>query len=322
MTLDEIRERCALPLFAAPMFLISNPDMVIAACKAGVIGTFPVLNARTIDDLETWMQRITSALAAAEEQNQDQNSRKIAPWAANIIVHRSNARFDDDLAMILKYKPPIVITALGGPERVVDAIHGYGGIVFSDVNSVMFAKKAVARGADGLVLVAAGAGGHTGQMTGFSFVPAVRDFFDGPIALGGGIATGQGIRAAEVLGADFAYMGTRFIATDESNAVPAYRQMLIEATVDDIVLSPYFTGIPAHYLLPSIINAGIDPAVLAKPKDEINTDLDQDKEEKSQDDVKAWRDIWSAGHGVGRTTKVQSMAELIAELKAEYDSVK
>jgi nitronate monooxygenase len=308
-TFENMKAGLSIPAFVAPMFLVSTPEMVIEACKAGAVGTFPVMNARTVEALEDWMVRITSALEEAEEKTPG----KIAPWAANIIVHRSNARFDDDLRLIQKYQPPIVITALGGPEKVIDAVHAYGGLVFSDVNSVAFAKKAVARGADGLILVAAGAGGHTGQMTGFSFVPAVREFFEGPLVLGGGIVDGKGIRAAEVLGADFAYLGTRFIATEESNANIAYRQMMIDATIDDIILSRYFTGIPAHYLLPSIVAMGIDPAELTKAKSQIDVD---DKEAKA----KAWRDIWSAGHGVGATKSVQKIADLVAELKSEYDA--
>ena len=305
----DIKSRLSVPAFAAPMFLVSNPDMVIEACKAGVIGCFPVLNARPLEVLDEWMARITNELAGAEAANPG----NIAPWSANIVVHRSNTRFEDDLKAIVKFKPPIVITALGGPQLVTEAVHDYGGLVFSDVNSVAFARKAVEKGADGLVLVAAGAGGHTGQMTGFSFVPAVREFFDGPIVLGGGIVNGQGIKAAEVLGADFAYLGTRFIATEESLASDEYKHMLIEATIEDIVLSPYFTGIPAHYLLPSIVAAGIDPKELTKANPEINFDNPNAR-------AKAWRDIWSAGHGVGATKSVQKMADLIAELKAEYDA--
>ncbi len=302
-----IKKRLSLPLFSAPMFLVSGPDMVIEACKAGIIGSFPTLNARPLDMLDEWMNSIMQSLEKAEETNPG----RIAPWAANLIVHRSNSRFKQDLDLVVKYRVPIVISALGSPRSVVDEIHGYGGLVFSDVSSVNFARKAADAGADGLVLIAAGAGGHTGQMTAMSFVPAVREFFDGPIVLGGGIIDGRGVRAAEVLGADFAYMGTRFIATEESMASGAYKDMLVQSNVNDIILSPYFTGINANYLLPSIRQAGVDPSLLHKANPEIGFD-------KQESDRKVWRDIWSAGQGVGSIKRVQPIAELVAELKAEY----
>ena len=302
--IDAIKSGLSLPLISAPMFLVSSPAMVIESAKAGIIGSFPSLNARTVQDLDAWLAQITTGLA---EEN------VTTPWAINLIVHRSNKRFGPDLDLTVQYQAPIVISALGSPRTVVDAVHSYGGLVFADVNSVAFARKAADAGADGLILVSAGAGGHTGQMTGFSFVPAVREFFDGPIVLAGGIVDGRGVRAAEALGADFAYMGTRFIATEESLAGDDYRQMLIDGTIDDIILSPYFTGVPANYLLPSVVQAGIDPAELAKPNPKISFDNPDAR-------AKAWKDIWSAGQGLGSIHKVQKIADLVADLKRDYDA--
>lgn len=308
-----IKARLALPAIAAPMFLVSGPDLVIAACKAGVIGAFPTLNARPLEELERWFARITTELAQFE-----QASGRAAPWAANLIVHRSNPRADDDLKMTLRFKPEIVITALGTPAAVVEAVHAYGGLVFADVNSVFYARKAAAAGADGLVLVAAGAGGHTGQISAFSFVPAVREFFSGPIVLGGGIVDGRGVRAAEVLGADFAYLGTRFIATTESLAPPRYKQMLVDASEEDIVQSAHFTGVPANYLRPSIVAAGLDPDQLGVRAEKK---FDSRGDPKSEE-AKAWRDIFSAGHGVRAIKRIAPAADLVAELKAGYLAAK
>lgn len=305
---ENIRTRLSIPAFAAPMFLVSSPELVIEACKAGVIGSFPTLNARPIAELEKWLEQITTELAAAETAAPG----KVAPWAANLIVHPSNDRFQEDLDLVKQFKAPIVISALGNPGRIVDDIHEYGGLVFADVNSVDFAKKAAAAGADGLILIASGAGGHTGFTTPFAMIPAVRKFFDGPIICGGGISDGAGIKAMEMLGADFAYIGTRFIATHESLASDEYKQMLIDAGINDIVLSPYFTGVPANYLKVSVEKAGINPDELANASPEINFD----NEEKR----KAWKDIWSAGQGVAAIDKVQSVAELVAELQSGYQS--
>ncbi|GMV62131.1 MAG: 2-nitropropane dioxygenase [Parvibaculum sp.] len=297
------RERLKLPLVAAPMFLISGPELVLAACREGVIGTFPTPNARTVADLDEWLDRITSGLTA-----------KDAPWAANVVVHRSNARLDEDLDLVVRYKAPLVITALGSPHAIVERVHAYGGKVFADVNSVAFARKAAAAGVDGLVLVAAGAGGHTGQMTGFSFVPAVREFFEGPLILGGGISDGAGIRAAEVLGADLAYMGTRFIACEESLAVPAYRDMLVASTVDDLILTRAITGVAANWLKPSIANAGMDLDAMEKNPDIDFTD--------PQSGAKRWAQVWSAGHGVGLIDRTETVTSLVARLKREYEAAK
>jgi nitronate monooxygenase len=306
--ISSIKARLSVPAFAAPMFLISGPDLVIEACKAGVIGSFPTLNARPVEMLEQWFQRINKELAEAEEQNPG----KVAPWAANLIVHRNNKRYGPDLELIMKYQPEIVITSLGSPEKVARAVHEYGGLVFSDVNSIEFAHKAADRGADGLILICEGAGGHTGFAPPEEFVPAVREFFDGPIIGGGKISTGADIRRFIDAGADFAYMGTRFIATDECQASKDYKQMIVDAGADDIVLTPYFTGVPAHFLLPSIIEAGIDPAELANATGEISFGDDTD--------IKAWKDIWSAGKGVESIHASKPVAALVADLRRDFDA--
>tara|TARA_R110002072_G_scaffold31655_5_gene97399 strand:+ start:195 stop:1091 length:897 start_codon:yes stop_codon:yes gene_type:complete len=291
------------------MFLVSGPDLVIASCKAGVVGSFPTLNARTIDILDQWMSRITTELDQARMENP---SAKIGPWAANLIVHSSNRRLKDDMELVLKYKPPIVITALGGPAKIIEAVHSYGGQVYADVNSISYAKKAAATGVDGLVLVCSGAGGHTGQTSNFAFVTAVREFFDGTIILAGGISQGGAIRAAEMAGADFAYMGTSFIAAEESMADAAYKQMLIDSTVDDITCTNAFTGAWANMLQPSIDAAGIDLATFEKTK-EINTN-------DAQGESKAWKNIWSAGHGVGVIAKTEPAQNIVDRLYDEYQA--
>lgn len=301
--IEEWRARLKLPLVAAPMFLISGPDLVLAACREGVIGTFPTPNARTVAEVDQWLDRIVSGLGPDD-----------APWAANVVVHRSNTRLDEDIDLLIRYKAPIVITALGSPKAIVERVHDYGGLVLADVNSINFAKKAVAAGVDGLVLVAAGAGGHTGNMTGFSFVPAVRAFFEGPIILGGGITNGAGIRAAEVLGADFAYMGTRFIACDESLAAPAYREMLIASTMDDLILTRAITGVAANWLKPSIEKAGYDLDAMEKNPDIDFTD--------PQSGAKRWAHVWSAGHGVGPIDRVEPVSSLVARLRQEYEAAR
>jgi nitronate monooxygenase len=304
---ERIKARLSVPAFAAPMFIISGPELVIAACKAGVIGAFPTLNARPAAELEVWLDQITSELAAAEAEQPGE----IAPWAANLIVHKNNQRFAPDFELILRYRPEIVITSLGSPARVADQVHDYGGLVFADVNSVEFAHKAAERGADGLILICAGAGGHTGFAPAAEFIPAVREFFAGPIIVGGAISTGRELREVIDMGADFGYMGTRFIATDECRASPAYKQMVVDSTADDIILTPFFTGVPAHFLLPSIISAGIDPAELANAKG--NIEFGTDAEQKS-----AWRDIWSAGKGVDEIHSVLPVATLVTELQRDY----
>ena len=303
----ELRSQLKLPVVVAPMFLVSGPELVVAACRAGTIGSFPAPNARTIDDFESWLERITSELALLRKQ---QVAGATDIWAQNLIVHSTYERLDAELALLQKYRPPIVITALGSPARVIDAVHDYGGLVIADVNSVALARKAAAAGADGLALVAAGAGGHTGQMAGFSFVPAVREFFDGVLILAGGIGDGRAIRAAEILGAELSYMGTRFIATEESRAFAPYKQMVLDSEFTDLVLSNSFTGAHAYYLRQSIINAGLDPDNL---RQKGGMDLTG-----SETKVKAWKDIWSAGQGIGTIHELEPLAKVIEQLHAEY----
>ena len=297
-----------LPLFAAPMFLISGPALVIAACKAGIIGAFPTPNARPIAVLEDWMREITAGLAAARAADP---AALIGPWAANLVTHSTNARLPEDLALIARYKPPIVITALGSPRPAIEVVHGYGGLVFADVISLKLAKKAVDAGVDGLACVAAGAGGHTGSLTPFSFVPAVREFFDGYIISGGGIADGAGIYASRALGADLIYMGTRFIPTNESLADPAYKQMIIDAGADDLLVSAAITGSRASWLKPSLRANGLDPDALPETP---SRNYDSSTEFKD----KRWLSVWAAGQGVGAIKRVQSVAAVVDELEHDY----
>lgn len=300
---ERLTKNLTLPVIGAPMFLISGPEMVIALAKSGVIGSFPAPNARTPEILDDWMRQISESLAA------DPNA---SGWAANLVVHPSNDRLPADLACVLRHKPPLVITALGSPARVVPAVHDYGGLVFADVNSVSFARKAAAAGVDGLVLVAAGAGGHTGATAGFAFVEEVRQFWDGPIVLGGAISTGHGIRAAEVLGADLAYVGTALIACAESMADPVYKQMVIAAGAEDIVPSKGITGVTANWLRPSLIAAGYDPANMPEDK--------RPNFENAADDAKAWKNVWSAGQGVASVRGLEPVGQIVARLKQEYDA--
>jgi nitronate monooxygenase len=315
---DFITHHTTLPLIAAPMFLVSGTDLVTAACKAGVIGAFPAPNARTIEELDRWLNTITTNLngergneKTATHPLDPSQGGEVAPYAVNIICHRTYPRRPAELELLQKYKVPIVITALGSPREVVEEVHAYGGIVLADVNSVKFARKAAEVGVDGLVLVAAGAGGHTGQMTGFAFVDAVRQFWDGIIVLAGGISTGRGIRAAQALGADLVYMGTRFIATEESLAVQEYRQMIVDSTADDLILTDAVTGVPANFLVPSFTLRGLDPRSLRKP--ELGVDF-----KTPYDDTKAWKHLWSAGQGVGAITEIQPVAQVVATLQQEY----
>lgn len=295
-----IVNRLRLPLVAAPMFLVSGPDLVVAACRSGVIGSFPFPNARGIADLRLWLDRLKTELGTDD-----------APWAANLMVHPSYARLAEEIALVEEYRPEIVITALGSPRPVVDVVHGYGGIVLADVNSPGFARKAVDAGVDGLVLVAAGAGGHTGPMSPFAFVAEVRRHFDGIIALAGSLATGRAIRAAEVLGADLGYVGTPFIAAEESLAPPAYRDMLVASGFDDILLTDAFTGVKANMLIPAIRAAGLDPAAL-RPKDRVEIG-------DPQDATKAWKNIWSAGHGVGSIAAIEPAAAIVDRFARDYE---
>ena len=301
MEISEMKKQLKLPVVMAPMFLISNPEMVVNACKAGIVGSFPALNARTTELLDKWMAEINAEL---EQENS-------APWAINFISHRSNKRFLEDLQLIGKHQPPIVITSLGDPSPVVDVVHDYGGLVFSDVINVKFAKKAIKKGSDGLVLVANGAGGHGGTLNPIAFVHEVRSFFEGPIMLAGAMSRGEDILAAEVLGADFAYMGTHFITAAEGAAGEDYRQMAIDSNVEDIVYTPAFSGIPANYLAPSIVRSGLDPTDLPE-KGKI------DFSELGNPNVRAWKDIYGAGQGVGGIGEVRPVAGIIQELLAEY----
>ncbi|MBL8643627.1 MAG: nitronate monooxygenase [Rhodospirillaceae bacterium] len=302
-TVQEMKSKMRLPAIAAPMFLVSGPDLVLAANKAGIIGTFPANNARTIDTLEEWFDRITKTVKPDSP-----------PWAVNIMVHKTYTRMQEELNLAIKYRVPIIITALGSPAAIVDQVHGYGGLVLADVNSVTFAQKAAATGVDGLVLVAAGAGGHTGMISGFAFAPAVREFFNGIIVLGGAIGTGQAVRAAELLGADFAYLGTRFIPSTESMAPQAYKEMLITSKAEDIILSASMTGVPANWLRASLVAAGYDPHNMPEKKA-----MELGRPEDSG--PKRWKEVWSAGQGVGSIHKIEPVSEIVDRLVAEYKSV-
>ena len=309
----ELRQRLSLPIIAAPMFLVSGPALVIAACRAGVVGSFPTVNARGAEELEAWLSEIDAALACGDEEG----GGGPAPYAANLIVHRTSSRLPGDLEVVVKHRVALVIASVGHPGPVLGPVHDYGGRVLCDVASMRHVEKALEAGVDGLVLLCAGAGGQTGWVNPFAFVRAVRALYDGPVILAGGIADGISVRAAEALGADLAYIGTRFIATAESLASEGYRRMLVKSGIDDIVLTPAFTGLPTNMLRPSIEAAGLDPDTLpARGKLEVEKDIDAGAQPK-----KRWRDIWSAGHGVDAVTSVLPVSELVAELKAEYEGV-
>jgi nitronate monooxygenase len=293
--------RLSIPAIASPLFIISQPDLVLAECRAGVIGSFPSLNARPSGVFEQWLQRLTTELTA-----------KDAPFAVNLIVHKTNDRLDEDVALCVKYKVPVIITSLGARKDINDAIHSYGGIVLHDVIDNAFAKKAIEKGADGLVAVAAGAGGHAGTLSPFALIHEIREWFDGPLALSGAIGSGDAIVAARALGADLAYIGSAFIATEEAVAAPAYKQMVVDSSADDIVYSNLFTGVHGNYLKPSIIAAGLDPAAL-ETSDPSKMNFVEIGEGK-----KAWRDIWGCGQGIGAVHEVVPAATLIARLGAEY----
>ncbi len=297
----------SLPLIAAPMFLISGPELVLAACREGIVGSFPTPNCRTSEALEDWLQKITTGIEALKREHP---SRAIGPWAATIVTHRTNDRFEADFELCVKYRAPIVITALGSPARVVDKVHAYGGLVFADVNSVKLARKAADCGVDGLVLVSSGAGGHTGEMAGFSFVPAVRQWWDGYIVYAGGICNGNGIRAAQVLGADLAYAGTLFIATEESMADDDYKKLLVDYGPEDLVVTKAFTGANASMLRPTIVASGLDPDSLPPRKDMEFRGQNSEK--------KPWKTIRSAGQGIGMVDRVKSASDLIGELRTQY----
>ncbi len=311
-----LKDRLRLPVIAAPMFLVSGPELVIAACTSGVIGSFPTANCRTTEELDSWLRRMKSGIMAAAEKS----GRKAAPICPNLIVHKSNSRVQEDLQVLLEHQPEMVITSVGPPTPVLKPLQDIGCLVFADVASLYHAEKAVAAGADGLVLLTAGAGGQTGWLNPFVFVREVRGFFDGPIVLAGGIMDGHSLYAAEVLGCDLGYMGTRFIATEESMASDDYKQMLIDSRADDIFLTSAFTGLPANMLAPSIIKAGLDPANLpARGKIEVNKDITPDRPTTSR---KRWKDIWSAGHTVSGIKQIENIADLVLRTEQEYLAAK
>jgi nitronate monooxygenase len=288
-----------LPLIAAPMFLVSGPALVVAACRAGVIGAFPTANCRTLGELDEWLAQIAAATA------------DVAPYAPNLIVHRTNGRLADDLALVAKHRAPLVIASVGHPGPILPAIHGYGGLVFADVASLRHVEKALEAGADGLILLTAGAGGQTGWANPFAFVRAVRRLYDGPVVLAGGVADGVALRAALALGCDLAYMGTRFIATAESMAPAAYKSMLVESSMDDVLLTRAVTGLPTNTLKPSLRAAGLDPDALPE-RGAIDILKDIDPE------ARRWKDVWSAGHSVALVDDAPSVAELVARTAREY----
>ncbi len=306
-----LSQRLALPLIGSPLFIISNPDLVIAQCKAGIVGSFPALNARPAELLEQWLIQITTELDAYNQANPD---RPAAPFAVNQIVHASNDRLQHDLELCVKYKVPIIITSLGARPELNDAVHSYGGVTLHDVINNRFAKKAIEKGADGLIAVAAGAGGHAGTTSPVALIHEIREWFDGPLILSGAIASGQAILAAQAMGADLAYMGTAFIATREANAQEAYKQMIVDGSADDIVYSNLFTGVHGNYLKPSIVAAGLDPSNLPVS--------DPSKMNFASGSAKAWKDIWGAGQGLSAVKEVLPAADLIERLKREYAQAK
>ncbi|MGY2491599.1 NAD(P)H-dependent flavin oxidoreductase [Cupriavidus sp. CP313] len=303
----QLQNRLSLPVVCSPLFIISNPDLVIAQCKAGVVGSFPALNARPAPKLEEWLDRITTELAEHDAKHPDRPS---APFAVNQIVHKSNDRLEHDLELCVRYKVPIVITSLGARKEVNDAVHSYGGIVLHDVINNTFARKAIEKGADGLVAVAAGAGGHAGTLSPFALLHEIREWFDGPLLLSGSISSGDAILAAQAAGADLAYIGSAFIATQEANAQDGYKQMIVDSTANDIVYSNLFTGVHGNYLRGSIERAGLDPNSLPES--------DPSKMNFGSTSVKAWKDIWGAGQGVGAIKRVVPAGELVRRFAEEY----
>ena len=294
---DKLIDQLRLPVIVAPMFLVSGPDLVIASSNAGLIGSFPGPNARTAEELEDWMHQINNATSN--------------PWAFNMITHKTYDRFSEELDLIKKFQPKIVITALGSPERVIETVHGYGGKVIADVNNINFARRCAEMAVDGMALICHGAGGHTGHLSPFSFSAYVREFFDGLIVLAGSISTGQHVKAAQLLSADLCYMGTRFISAQESNAVDEYKSMIINSTYDDLRMTNLFTGAQAYYLKDSIIKNNLDPDNLDSNTEGFNVSASQDK-------IKAWKDIWSAGQGVGLIKNIESVESIVEKLESEF----
>ncbi|MBD9482059.1 nitronate monooxygenase [Pseudomonas sp. PDM14] len=304
-------DRLPFPVIGSPMFIISTPKLVIEQCKAGVVGSMPALNARPASLLEDWLAEVTETLAAYNQANPDNPA---APFSINQIVHKSNDRLEHDMELCVKYKVPVIITSLGAREDIYAAAHSYGGVVLHDVINNAFARKAVEKGADGLIAVATGAGGHAGVKSPFALIQEIRQWFDGPLALSGSIATGGAILAAQAMGADFAYIGSAFIATEEANAAEAYKHAIVDGTSDDIVYSNLFTGVHGNYLKPSILAAGLDPDNLAES--------DPSKMNFGSSDAKAWKDIWGCGQGIAPISKVQKVSAFISQLKREYAEAK
>jgi len=309
-----LQNRLRLPVVGSPLFIISNPDLVIAQCKAGIVGSFPALNARPEPVLEEWLERITSELAEYDATHPDAPS---APFAVNQIVHGSNARLKHDMDMCVKYEVPIVITSLGAKEWVNEMVHSYGGIVLHDIINNRFAKKAIEKGADGLIAVAAGAGGHAGTTSPMALIQEIREWFDGPLLLSGAIATGDAVLASQAMGADLAYIGSAFIATEEADAEQAYKQAIVDYGADDIVYSSLFTGVSGNYLKPSIEAAGLDPDNLPE-SDPSKMDFGSG----GNTDAKAWKNIWGCGQGIGAVKQLGTTAEYVAKLTTEYQQAK
>ncbi|MEP7350145.1 MAG: nitronate monooxygenase family protein [Sphingorhabdus sp.] len=314
MALPAIFDKLRLPVIGSPMFIVSGPELVIAQCKAGVVGSFPALNARPQAQLDEWLHQITEELAA---HNRDNPDRPAAPYAVNQIVHKSNNRLEQDLATCGKWQVPITITSLGAQEELNKAVHSWGGITLHDVINDRFARKAIEKGADGLIPVAAGAGGHAGVTSPFAMIQEIRQWFDGPVALSGSIACGASILSAQAMGADLAYIGSAFIATREANAVDGYKENIVEAKAADIVYSSLFTGVHGNYLRQSIERAGMDPNNL--PEGDIST---MDFGSGGNTDAKAWKDIWGSGQGIGAVKAVTTVAEMVDRLEAEYRAAK
>jgi len=315
MNLQQLKARLRIPVIASPMFIVSYPDLVIAQCKAGIIGSFPALNARPAHVLDEWLHRITTELAEHDRLHPDRPS---APFAVNQIVHKTNDRLHEDMALCIKYKVPLVITSLGAQTAINDAVHSYGGLVMHDVINQKFARKAIEKGADGLILVAAGAGGHAGRQSPFALMQETRAWFDGPIALSGSIANGASILAAEALGADFAYIGSAFIATREANARPEYQKAILEGSAEDIVYTNFFTGVWGNYLGPSIVAAGLDPQNMPGADPSRMKFGGPDGGTK----IKAWKDVWGCGQGIGALNDIPPAGELIQRFTEQYESAR
>jgi nitronate monooxygenase len=306
------RNRLALPVIGAPMFIASCPELVIAQCLAGIPGVFPSVNARSPDILDEWLTRIQREVEAHRTASRES---PVAPFGVNLIVHSTNPRLAEDLVLVARHRVPFVVTSVGKPAEAVKAVHQYGGLVFHDVTTVKYAHKAIESGVDGLILVCAGAGGHAGTLSPFAFIAEVRGGWPGPIALAGAISTGRAVRAAEVLGADFAYLGTRFLATQEANVPEAYKRMIVEHAAADIVYTSAFSGVSGNYLRPSIVASGIDPETIADSSGKPKLKMFAPEANKP----KAWKDIWSAGHGIGAIHDIAPVAEVVATLRREYE---